>query len=167
MPDVYVAIIVIGIIIFIIGFAFLIQGAPYVVSDDETTAKMASLVDQYSPRRVLELGSGNGKLVVSIAKLGIEVDGIELNPILVVLSKRAIRKAGVQNKANIIWGSFWHYDFSSYNLVTMYAVTHIMPRLETKFSSELKPNSIVISNYFKFPNKKTQKVIGKINIYTF
>jgi hypothetical protein len=89
-----------------------------------------------------------------MAKRGLSVDGIELNPILVICSRRAVKKAELGDKAHIIWGNLWQRSFSSYDLVTLYAIPHIMPKLEAKLNSELKPGSIALSNYFTFPNKK-------------
>ena len=167
MAELYITFILIGLIILAVGLAFLIQGAPFVTSNDEATEEIARLVSKFSPNKVLELGSGNGKVVLAIARNGINVDGIEINPILVFISRRAIKKAGLDNRARILWGSFWHFNIESYYLVTFYAVTHIMKKLNLKLDKELQPGSIAISNYFKLPNKKSIRTLGKLKVYKF
>ncbi len=145
--------------------AFGLQGAPYVASDGKSTDQMLKLIKSYSPERILDMGSGDGRLVISLAQQGCQVDGIELNPWLVVRSRRAIKRAGLQGKARVLWGSFWGYDVSGYNVITLYAVTHIMPRLERKLSAELPPGAHIISNYFVFPNLRPIKQLGQVRVY--
>jgi cyclopropane fatty-acyl-phospholipid synthase-like methyltransferase len=149
----------------VICLAFLIQGAPYVKSNDHDSAEIVKIAKKYRPVRVLDMGSGNGKLVIMLAKQGFKADGIELNPLLVWQSRRAIKKAGLQGKAKIVWGSFWKYDVSNYDMVTLYAIQHIMPRLQQKLTSELKHDSTIVSNYFTFPNKKPAATNGRLRIY--
>jgi protein-L-isoaspartate O-methyltransferase len=156
---------VISFVIFLIGMIFLIQGAPYVASDDDSIDQMIKLIKKYSPDHILDMGSGNGKVVIALAKQGYLVDGVELNPLLVLRSRRAIRKAGLSGKAKVKWGNFWSFNTQGYDLITLYAIKHIMPKLETKLKNELKPGSTVVSNYFIFPNLKPTKMLSRARVY--
>lgn len=159
------ALLFVGTIALMTCLAFLAQGAPYVKTNDSDSEEILKLVKKYQPKRVLDMGSGNGKLVILLAQNGLKVDGIEINPLLVWKSRREIKKRGLQDRASIKWGSFWKYDTSKYDLVTLYAIQHIMPRLETKLKNELPKGSCVISNYFKFPNLEPAQKVGRIQIY--
>jgi protein-L-isoaspartate O-methyltransferase len=149
----------------VVALSFLVQGPPYVPSDDESAGQMVKLVKAYKPKRVLDMGSGDGKLMILLAQQGYRVDGVELNPSLVWRSRRAIKKAGLSDKATVRWGNFWRYDVSDYDLVALYVIKHIMPRLEKKLGAELAPGAVVVSNYFVFPNLKPVKQTGRARAY--
>jgi len=152
-------------IILIPGLIFLIQGPPYVPSNDNFTKTVVEEVKKLKPKKILDMGSGDGKLVIALAQAGFKAEGVELNPWLVLRSKRAIRKLGLEHKATIRWGNFWRYDTSSYDIVVLYVIKHIMPRLEEKLTTELHKGSYIISNYFVFPNLKPVKSDGRMRVY--
>ena len=151
--------------IFLAGVLFLVQGPQYVPTNDDDAAAMVAMVMERPPARVLDMGSGDGKLVLLLARQGCRVDGVELNPLLVLRSRRTIRKAGLSHLATIYWSSFWKFNVAPYDAVTLFVVKHIMPRLEEKLAAELKPGATVISNYFTFPNLKPQEKRGTLYAY--
>lgn len=151
--------------IFIAGVIFLIQGPPYVPSDNESAEQILQVVSRYKPKHILDMGSGDGKLVILLAKNGYKVDGIELNPRLVLKSRKSINKFGLSKKATIFWGDFWKKDVSDYDLIVLYAIKHIMPRLEKKLKSELHSGAKIVSNYFVFPSLKPKKRLSRTIIY--
>jgi ribosomal protein L11 methylase PrmA len=161
----YLAIVLVGLVVLLIGLAYLIQGPPYVPSDDESARQMLKMVKKYKPKRVLDMGSGDGKLVIMLAQAGFAADGVELNPWLVLRSRRAIKKAGVADKATIYWGSFWNYDVSSYDGIVIYIIKHAMPRLEKKLQAELRPGTHIVSNYFVFPTLKPIRQLSRARLY--
>jgi 16S rRNA A1518/A1519 N6-dimethyltransferase RsmA/KsgA/DIM1 with predicted DNA glycosylase/AP lyase activity len=158
-----------ALILFIVGLtatlAFLGQGPPFVPTDDDSAANMVKLIKTYRPKRLLDMGSGDGRLVLYLAQQGYQVDGIELNPWLVWRSRRAIKRAGLQARATIYWGSFWRYDVSGYDVVLLYVIKHIMPRLEQKLQAELPVTAHIVSNYFEFPNLQPVRRLGRIQLY--
>lgn len=154
-----------GVIALIICLVFLIQGAPYVKTSDADAEEILKIVRRIKPKRVLDIGSGNGKLVILLAQNGFMADGVELNPLLVWRSRQSIKKLGLSEKATIHRGNFWKFNTSKYDLVAMYAIQHIMPKLEIKLQNELPKGAHIVSNYFEFPNLKPQKVTGRIRIY--
>lgn len=149
----------------VIGLAYLIQGPPFVPSSDESANQMLALMKKYKIKRVLDMGSGNGKLVILLTKEGYQATGVELNPWLVFKSRRALRKAGLKDKASIRWGNFWSFKIDNYDAVTLYLVPHILPRLEKKLKKELKPGSYIVSNYFTMPSIKPLQKTTKASIY--
>ncbi len=154
-----------GLAVLILFLAYLIQGAPYVASKDQDAEKILEIARKYKPKRVLDMGSGNGKLVILLARHGYQADGIELNPMLVWQSRRTIKKLGLHDKARIRWGNFWRYDTSGYDVVILYAIQHIMPKLERKLRGELPVDAYIVSNYFTFPQIKPIKQTGRLRVY--
>lgn len=157
--------IIIAVLFFLIGLIYLIQGPPYVASNDEFTQQVVKEIKRIHPGKILDMGSGEGKLVIALAEAGYQIDGVELNPKLVLRSRKLIEKKNLKNKANIFWGNFWNYDTSTYEVVTLYAIKHIMPRLETKLLKELHNGSYIISNYFVFPTLKPVRDDGRTKVY--
>ena len=157
--------ITIGAFILLLGILFLFQGPPYVPSDDDSVEQMIDVIETYKPKRILDMGSGDGKLVIALAKKRYRVDGVELNPLLVYRSRKAVKEATLQNKVIIKWGNFWKYDTSEYDLIVLYVIKHIMPKLEKKLQKELKPGTIVVSNFFIFPNLQPIKTTDRVRVY--
>ena len=115
--------------------------------------------------KMIDIGSGDGRIVAAFAKNGFEAEGIEINPLLVLKSRWKLRQKGLSNKAQIRFNDFWHLHFVDYDIVTVYGITHMMPKLETKLNQELKPGSIIISNHFVFPHWQVKDKIGDVLLY--
>ena len=128
------------------------KGAPFVPSRNKTVQKMVSLAGINAGDRAADLGSGNGKIVIAIARAGAEAHGYEINPLLVWWSRVSIRKAGLTGKAFIHTKNFWKEDLSGFNVITLYGIDYIMSGLEKKLKEELPSGARIVSNSFKFPN---------------
>ena len=93
--------------------AALRRGAPFVPSGSETVKRMVKLGDIHWGEKAADLGSGDGRIVIGLAKAGAEAHGYEINPFLVLWSRRQIRRAGLSDKAFVHWTSFWKQDYAS------------------------------------------------------
>jgi len=147
------------------ALASVIRGAPYVPTTDERLRNAIKLIAIKPGMRVADLGSGDGKVLVALARLGCIAHGFEINPLLVFLSRLRIRKAGLGDKATVFYKSFWSQDLSSYDLVFVYGITYIMKELSKKLRRELKPGSMVLSIIFPIPNWECEDTYGKIYLY--
>ena len=96
---------------------------------------------------VVDLGSGDGRTVITAAKRGAKALGIEYNPDMVELSKRSAQKEGVGEKAEFRRADLFETDFSSATIVTMFLLPDINIRLRPKLL-EMKPGTRVVSNSF-------------------
>jgi hypothetical protein len=96
---------------------------------------------------VIDLGSGDGRTVISAAKLGATALGIEYNPDMVELSKRNAAEAGVAGKATFLKADLFESDFSKATVITMFLLPDINLRLRPKLLN-LKPGVRVVSNSF-------------------
>jgi cyclopropane fatty-acyl-phospholipid synthase-like methyltransferase len=143
----------------------LILGAPFATLAQNRIETMAKLLNLKKGQKIADLGSGDGRIVIAFAKLGIESHGYEINPVLVAWSRLRIRRLGLQNMAFIHFKDFWREDLSSYNAVTLYGIAHMMGRLEKKLKKEMKPGSKIVSNYFKLPNLKPTEEENKVLYY--
>jgi 2-polyprenyl-3-methyl-5-hydroxy-6-metoxy-1,4-benzoquinol methylase len=144
---------------------FLRQGAPFVRTSEERTRTILREVKRINPKRIIDLGCGDGTLVIALAQAGYKVDGIEIQPLLVWRARRKVKKLKLEHRVKIHRGSFWKLDASKYDAVVLFGIQHIMPKLERKLRAEMKPRSHIISNSFTFPNLKLVKQKGKIRTY--
>ena len=116
-------------------------------------------------QKTADLGSGNGKIVIEFAKRGAEAHGFEINPLLVLLSQKRIKKLSLQNNAFIHWKNFMKQDFSDFDTITSFQISYIMPDLEKKLMKKLKHGSKVVSNTWKFPTWKPKIKLGHVYLY--
>jgi cyclopropane fatty-acyl-phospholipid synthase-like methyltransferase len=124
---------------------------PYVPSIPERIETMFELIEVSPGQKSLDLGAGDGRVVIEFAKRGLDAIGIEIDPNLVKLANKNIKEAGLEEKVQVFEKDFWDEDFSKYDVITIYGITDIMKRLEEKFEHELKPGTLVVSNGFRLP----------------
>lgn len=144
----------------------LLTGAVYLRTDPERTKTSIELAAIQPGTKIADLGSGNGSMVIEFAKHGALVTGYEINPLLVYLSRRNIRKAGLSDKVVIRWKSFWKADLSQFDVVYIYGISFIMNRLERKLERELRSDSRVVATIFPLPHWKPVKIKNNIYLYT-
>ena len=96
---------------------------------------------------VVDLGSGDGRTVITAAKLGAKTLGIEYNPDMVELSKRNAAKDGIGEKARFVHGDIFVTDFSDATVVTMFLLPGLNLKLRPKLL-EMKPGTRLVSNTF-------------------
>jgi SAM-dependent methyltransferase len=152
---------------FLIFFVFfpLGRGAIYVPSTPEKTLLIAELSGAAGREMAADLGSGDGRIVIALAEKGAEAHGFEVNPILVILSRRKIRRAGLEHRAIIHWKSFWQADLARFDVVTLFQGSFVMRRLGRKLRRELAPGARVVSDYWGLPGMDPESVHGTIACY--
>jgi cyclopropane fatty-acyl-phospholipid synthase-like methyltransferase len=149
----------------IIVLLYLYQGPAYVPTLKTTVEQMVSLSDIKPGMKVVDLGSGDGRVVIAMAKAGALATGFEINPLLVWYSRYKIRNLGFSDKIKIQSSSFWNQDLGEYDVVTIFGINHVMERLGQKLARELKPGALVISNAFKIPGLKEVTRAGSLLVY--
>ena len=96
---------------------------------------------------VMDLGSGDGRTVITAAKRGATAMGIEYNPDMVELSKKNAAKENVIAKATFVKADLFETDFSKATVITMFLLPDINMKLRPKILN-LKPGTRVVSNSF-------------------
>jgi SAM-dependent methyltransferase len=100
-------------------------------------------VDDY----VIDLGSGDGRTVITAAKRGVKALGIEYNPDLVEVSKSNAAAAGVTDLASFVQGDIFESDFSKATVITLFLLSDLNLKLRPTLL-EMKPGTRVVSNTF-------------------
>jgi SAM-dependent methyltransferase len=131
---------------------------PFVPSPQEVVDKMVELAGVKKGDVVYDMGSGDGRIVIAAAKKGARAVGFEIDGDLVKESRENIRKAGVQNLAEIRQQDILTVDFSPASVVTMYLLPDVNLKLKPNLLSQLKPGSRVVSHSFDMGDWKADKV---------
>ena len=119
----------------------------WVPTPQELVDTMLSIA-KVTPKDVLiDLGSGDGRTVISAAKIGAQATGVEFNPDMVALSRRNAEQAGVGSRAQFIEGGLFQADLSKATVITMFLLPEINLRLRPKLL-DLKPGTRIVSNTF-------------------
>jgi hypothetical protein len=105
---------------------------------------------------VIDLGSGDGRTVITAAKRGSRAHGIEYNPDMVELSKRNAKKEGVADKATFAKADLFESDFSQAQVITMFLLPSINVKLRPKIL-DLKPGTRIVSNSFDMEDWKADE----------
>jgi SAM-dependent methyltransferase len=110
----------------------------------------------------MDLGSGDGRNVIAAAKRGARAHGVEYNPDMVELAKRAAAKEGVADKATFSQGDMFEADISQANVMALFLLPDNMRRLTPKFLA-MKPGSRIVANAFGIDGwepEKTERADG-------
>jgi len=116
---------------------------------------------------LIDLGSGDGRILIAAARLGARAIGYEINPFLVWQSCRLIKQLKLDKLASVKWKSFWQADFSRATIVTVYLFPHLMNRLQKLLEKKVKHPLRVVSNDYPFPNLTPVKKSKNIYLYYF
>jgi precorrin-6B methylase 2 len=140
----------------------------FIPSADDQLKTMLALPRLTKRSKVIDLGSGDGKVLISLAQqFGVKGTGVETNPILVRRSRQKIAAANLSKKLTILKQSFWDTDLSKYDVVFFYGTGYVMKKLEEKVKSEMKRGAQFVSNHFQFPTLKPTKTVNGVRLYQF
>lgn len=131
-------------------FSFPRPGQPgkdviWLPTPDATVERMLDLAQLSRGERLVDLGSGDGKIVIAAARRGAAARGIEYNPEMVEHSRQRAKAAGVD--VEIVQGDIFAADFSQADVVTMYLLEHLNERLRPTLLA-MKPGTRVVSYRF-------------------
>jgi len=131
----------------------------WVPTPEELVAAMLDMAAVTPDDYVIDLGSGDGRIVIAAAKRGARALGIEYNPDMVELSKNNALKEGVAGKATFVQGDIFEADFSQATVLTMYLLSSLNMKLRPKIL-EMKPGTRVVSHAFDMEDWQPDRTIN-------
>lgn len=118
----------------------------------------------HAPRRfgmtVVDIGSGDGRIVIKAAAHGFHATGYELNDWLVLYSKFQAWKSGSSSRAKFYRKNLWKADYSIFDNVVIFGVEEMMADLEKKLLKEMKIGSKIVACRFPLPSRIPSSVHG-------
>ena len=129
----------------------------WVPTPDDVVNRMLRMAQVTPSDFVMDLGAGNGKIVIAAAKLGARAVGIEYNPDMAKHAQGNVEKAGVAAKAKIVQGDIFATDFSQATVITMY----LLPALNLKLRPQIlamRPGTRVVSHSFTMDDWEADEI---------
>jgi SAM-dependent methyltransferase len=136
---------------FWLGFSALVAAADvaYVPTPQAVVEAMLELAAVTPGDVVYDLGSGDGRIVVTAAKnYGARGVGVEIDPALVRKANESARTAGVADRVRFVAGDLFAADVGDATVVTLYLLQSVNERLRPKLVRELRPGARVVSHLY-------------------
>ncbi|MBI1943785.1 MAG: class I SAM-dependent methyltransferase [Betaproteobacteria bacterium] len=120
---------------------------PYVVSPEMVVDRMLRLAEPKAGERLIDLGSGDGRIVIEAARrYGAQGLGVEIEPRLVDLAHQNAKRAGVESLARFEVRDLFETDLRGAGVVTMYLLPEVNRKLMPRLLEQLKPGARVVSH---------------------
>ena len=138
-----------------------VAGAPYIATSQPIVERMLMLAKVGPKDHVIDLGSGDGRLVITAvsrfkARAG---TGVEIDRQLVALANDNAANAGVADRVKFIDGDLFRVDTGDATVVTVYLVVSMMGDVADKLRKELKPGTRIVSHDYPLPGWKPVSVV--------
>ncbi|MPZ38546.1 MAG: methyltransferase domain-containing protein [Rhizobiales bacterium] len=121
---------------------------PYVPTPQNVVDHMLDMAKLTTDDVHVDLGSGDGRIVITAAKRGARSTGVDLNPTRVAEANENAKKAGVSDRVAFIQGDLFEIDISKADVLTMYLLQGVNLRLRPRILADLRPGSRVVSHAF-------------------
>ena len=125
----------------------------WVPTPQDLVNTMLDLANVTSADYLIDLGSGDGRTVITAAKRGATALGIEYNPDMVEYAKRAANEEGVSKRATFVKADIYESDFSKATVITLFLLESINLKLRPKIL-DMKPGTRIVSNTFEMGDWK-------------
>ncbi|MBN8751206.1 Methyltransferase domain protein [Xylophilus ampelinus] len=123
-----------------------VEEVPFITTPDHVTLAMLELAQVRAGDHLVDLGSGDGRIVITAAKrFGASGLGLEIVPDLVAKSERHARQAGVADRAQFRVQDLFDADLSAASVVTMYLLPDVNLKLRPRLLA-LKPGTRIVSH---------------------
>lgn len=119
---------------------------PFVTTPVNVVQAMLDVAKVGPGDALIDLGSGDGRIVIAAAKRGANAVGIEIDPLLVERSREIAKREGLDARASFVAQDLFETDFSRYDVVTMYLLPDVNAKLAPKLFSTLRPGARIVSH---------------------
>jgi 16S rRNA A1518/A1519 N6-dimethyltransferase RsmA/KsgA/DIM1 with predicted DNA glycosylase/AP lyase activity len=159
-------VLVLAVLVLVLAFGLVVLfGAPYLPTLKPQTQAALDLIDLKPGQTLLELGSGDGRVVVAAAKRGLNVVGYELNPFLAAYSWLITRR--YHQQVRIVCGNYWTKDWPPADGIFVFLLNRYMPRLDQKIVSEVNRPVKLVSFAFKIPGRTVDRQAKGVYLYRY
>ena len=148
-------------------FSFVILfGAPFLPTLKARTSDALDLLDLMPGQTLLELGSGDGRILRAAAERGIHAIGYELNPLLALWS--ILRSWKYRRLIRVHWGNYWHKNWPSTDGIYVFLLNPYMKKLDTKIIQTYPEKRLkVVSFAFEIPGKSVTQTKNGLFLYRY
>jgi SAM-dependent methyltransferase len=143
----------------------LLAGAPYLPTLAPQVAAALELADLRPGQTLLELGCGDGKVLIAAARQGIGVVGYELNPLLAAVAWLRTRR--YHKLVTVIWGDFWGRPWPEAQGIFVFLLPRYMEKLNKKVIQYKHKPVKLVSFAFQIPGKQANAEKAGVYLYTY
>jgi len=144
------------------------RDVPFVPTPDKVVAGMLKLANVGAKDVIYDLGSGDGRIVISAVKeTGARGVGVDIDPQRISEARENAKQAGVSDRVKFIQGDLFKADIGDATVVSLYLLPDVNMKLRPKLLHDLKPGTRIVSHAFDMGDwkpKATEKV-GNSTIY--
>jgi SAM-dependent methyltransferase len=159
--------------IFVISVCFLfvcfggviLFGAPYLPVLKPQLKMIFDLPGVSAGNKILDLGCGDGRVLMEAAKKGIYCVGYELNPILALIAW--VRTFRYRKYVKIIWGNYWQKEWPEADFIFTFLLDRYMRKLDDRIQIYKHRPITLISFAFEVPEKKPETSKDGVYIYFY
>ena len=156
----------IAICIVLIFGAVVFVGPPYVPTFRRQIDTALDMLELQEGQTLLELGSGDGRVLLAAAKRGLKVVGIELNPLLVAVSWLVTFR--YRKQVRIIWGSYWGPPWPRADAVFTFMLPRYMAKLDKRMEQWRPEERTLLASFaFTIPGKEPVEVRDNVYLYEY
>lgn len=153
-------------VILVVCFGFvLLFGAPYLPVLEPQMETALDLINLQAGQTLLELGCGDGKVLMAAAERGWNVVGYELNPILALVAWARTRR--YRSQVKVVCGNFWNRQWPPADGIFVFLLNRFMMRLDTKITHVPHKPVRLVSFAFQIPNKQAKTIRNGIYLYEY
>ncbi len=132
---------------------------PYVPTPQNVVERMLDLADVTPSDYVIDLGSGDGRIVIAAAKRGATGHGIDLDPERISEARENAVDQGVNDQIMFIEGNLFNTDFTEASVITMYLLPTVNRKLRPELLDKLQPGTRIVSHSFDMGDWQPDKEV--------
>lgn len=157
---------IVGILVLSACFAFvLLFGAPYLPTLKPQVRTALEISGLRQGETLVELGCGDGRVLIAAARAGYRAIGYELNPILTVIAWLRTRR--YRSQVKVVWGNFWQTDWPPADAIFTFLLQRYMEKLDKKCEQYPHKPVKLVSIAFEIPSQKPTKQKNGVYLYTY
>lgn len=161
-------ILIISIVVILLLICFsgvLLFGAPYLPTLTPQVHAALELADLKPDQTLLELGCGDGKVLIAAAQVGVIAVGYELNPLLALIAWLRTRRFG--KRVKVVWGNFWAQDWPPADVIFTFLLNKYMKKLDTNIAQYPHKPIKLVSFAFQIPDREPDHQKRGVYLYEY
>lgn len=157
---------VLGIVVLLIVLLFsfvILFGAPFLPTLKSKTEEALEILDLKPGQTLIDLGCGDGRMLIAAARKGINSVGYELNPLLFFISW--LRTRVYRDKVKVVFGNYWLKQWPSADAMYVFLLASYMDKLNTRIVQQYKSGFKLVS--FAYPIKSTKPSLKRGGFFLY
>lgn len=151
-------------LVIVLALASVLRGAPYVPTHAKQVELALDMLNLKKGEHLVDIGSGDGRVLLAAARRGLIATGYEINPLLCALTW--VRSRRYRTQIKVVWGDVWSKKLPADTRgVFVFTMGRLMPKIERKIKAQGLRDIKLASYGFELPDRKPLKKDGAVILY--